>query len=116
MILNFANPDMVGHTGSLEAAIKAVEAVDQCTKEVVESLQEFGGVGIVLADHGNAEKMISEDGTPHTAHTTNDVPVAITSFDYQLNHGALCDVAPTLLELLNIEKPVLMTGTSLLKK
>lgn len=116
MILNFANPDMVGHTGSLEAAIKAVEAVDQCTKEVVESLQEFGGIGIVLADHGNAEKMISEDGTPHTAHTTNDVPVAITSFDYQLNHGALCDVAPTLLELLNIEKPVLMTGTSLIKK
>lgn len=116
MILNFANPDMVGHTGSLEATIKAVEAVDQCTKEVVESLQKNGGIAIVLADHGNAEKMISEDGNPHTAHTTNDVPVAITSHDYDLNHGALCDVAPTLLELLHIEKPVLMTGKSLIKK
>ena len=116
MILNFANPDMVGHTGSLEATIKAVEAVDQCTKEVVDALQKNGGIAIVLADHGNAEKMISEDGSAHTAHTTNDVPVAITSFDYALNHGALCDVAPTLLELLHIEKPVLMTGVSLIKK
>lgn len=116
MILNFANPDMVGHTGSLEATIKAVEAVDLCTKEVVDALQKNGGIAIVLADHGNAEKMISEDGNAHTAHTTNDVPVAVTSFDYALNHGALCDVAPTLLELLHIEKPVLMTGISLIKK
>ena len=116
MILNFANPDMVGHTGSLEATIKAVEAIDQCTKEVVETLQKNNGIAIVLADHGNAEKMISEDGSAHTAHTTNDVPVAITSLDYALNHGALCDVAPTLLELLNIEKPALMTGKSLIKK
>jgi 2,3-bisphosphoglycerate-independent phosphoglycerate mutase len=116
MILNFANPDMVGHTGSLEATIKAVEAVDQCTKEVVETLQNNGGIAIILADHGNAEKMMNEDGTPHTAHTTNDVPIAISSFEYALNHGALCDVAPTLLELLQIEKPVRMTGTSLIKK
>lgn len=116
MILNFANPDMVGHTGSLEATIKAVEAIDQCTKEVVETLQKNNGIAIVLADHGNAEKMISEDGSAHTAHTTNDVPVAITSLDYALDHGALCDVAPTLLELLNIEKPALMTGKSLIKK
>jgi 2,3-bisphosphoglycerate-independent phosphoglycerate mutase len=116
MILNFANPDMVGHTGSLEATIKAVEAIDHCTKEVVETLQKNNGIAIVLADHGNAEKMISEDGSAHTAHTTNDVPVAITSLDYALDHGALCDVAPTLLELLNIEKPALMTGKSLIKK
>lgn len=116
MILNFANPDMVGHTGSLDATIKAVEAVDACTKEVVETLQKHDGIAIVLADHGNAEKMINEDGTPHTAHTTNDVPVAITSHDYELNHGALCDVAPTLLELLNIKQPEAMTGKSLIKK
>lgn len=116
MILNFANPDMVGHTGSLEATIKAIEVVDQCTKEVVETLQNNGGIAIILADHGNAEKMMNKDGSPHTAHTTNDVPIAISSFDYALNQGALCDVAPTLLQLLQIEKPVLMTGTSLIKK
>ena len=116
MILNFANPDMVGHTGSLEATIKAVEAVDACTKAVVEALQKHQGIAIVLADHGNAEKMVNEDGSAHTAHTTNDVPVAITSHDYQLNHGALCDVAPTLLELLNIKQPDAMTGKSLLIK
>ncbi len=116
MILNFANPDMVGHTGSLDATIKAVEAVDACTKAVVETLQKHDGIAIVLADHGNAEKMINEDGTSHTAHTTNDVPVAITSHDYELNHGALCDVAPTLLELLNIKQPEAMTGKSLIKK
>jgi len=116
MILNFANPDMVGHTGSLEATIKAVEAVDACTKAVVEALQKHQGIAIVLADHGNAEKMINEDGSAHTAHTTNEVPVAITSHDYQLDHGALCDVAPTLLELLNVKQPDAMTGKSLLKK
>ena len=116
MILNFANPDMVGHTGSLEATIKAVEAVDACTKAVVEALQKHQGIAIVLADHGNAEKMVNEDGSAHTAHTTNEVPVAITSHDYQLDHGALCDVAPTLLELLNVKQPDAMTGKSLLKK
>jgi 2,3-bisphosphoglycerate-independent phosphoglycerate mutase len=115
MILNFANPDMVGHTGSLEAAIKAIEAVDQCTKEVVEVIQKVGGVAIVLADHGNAEQMIDETGQPHTAHTTNLVPVAITNPHYQLNSGALCDVAPTLLELLKLQQPASMTGKSLLK-
>lgn len=116
MILNFANPDMVGHTGSLEATIKAIEAVDACTKSVVESLQKQGGIAIVLADHGNAEQMQDEQGNPHTAHTTNLVPVAITSFDYALNSGALCDVAPTLLELLHLNKPKAMTGTSLIKR
>ena len=116
MILNFANPDMVGHTGSLEAAIKAIEAVDQCTKEVVEALDKVGGVAIVLADHGNAEQMISNTGEPHTAHTTNLVPVAITNKSLKLKHGALCDVAPTLLKLLHVEQPVAMTGQSLIEE
>lgn len=116
MILNFANPDMVGHTGSIEATVKAVETVDQCTKEVVEAIQKMGGVAIVLADHGNAEKMLDEQGNPHTAHTTNLVPVTITDKAYQLNTGALCDVAPTMLELLGVKQPQEMTGQSLIKK
>jgi 2,3-bisphosphoglycerate-independent phosphoglycerate mutase len=116
MILNFANPDMVGHTGSLEATIKACEAVDACTKEVIEALDKTGGIAIVLADHGNAEQMIDSEGNPHTAHTTNLVPVAITSHDYTISHGALCDIAPSLLELLKVDKPHSMTGQSLLKK
>lgn len=115
MILNFANPDMVGHTGSLEAAIKAIEAVDQCTKEVVEALDSVCGVAIVLADHGNAEEMISDTGEPHTAHTTNVVPVAITNKNYTIQHGALCDIAPTLLDLLHVKQPVAMTGKSLIE-
>lgn len=114
MILNFANPDMVGHTGSIEAATKAVEAVDQCTKEVVEAILSIGGVAIVLADHGNAEKMRSEDGKPHTAHTTNPVPVLITKKGIKVNTGSLCDVAPTLLELLGLKQPKEMTGHSLI--
>jgi 2,3-bisphosphoglycerate-independent phosphoglycerate mutase len=116
MILNFANPDMVGHTGSIEATTKAVETVDQCTKEVVEAILSIGGVAIVLADHGNAEKMRDEFGQPHTAHTTNLVPVVITKHDVKLGTGALCDVAPTLLDLLGIDKPREMTGKSLIIK
>ena len=116
MILNFANPDMVGHTGSIEAATKAVEAVDKCVKAVVEAILEIGGVAIVLADHGNAEKMRDENGEPHTAHTTNLVPVIITKKGIKVNKGALCDVAPTMLELLNLKQPVEMTGKSLIIK
>ncbi len=116
MILNFANPDMVGHTGSIEATTKAVETVDQCTKEVVEAILSIGGVAIVLADHGNAEKMRSADGQPHTAHTTNLVPVLITKKDIKLGTGSLCDVAPTLLELLGLKQPKEMTGHSLIIK
>jgi 2,3-bisphosphoglycerate-independent phosphoglycerate mutase len=116
MILNFANPDMVGHTGSIEATTKAVETVDQCTKEVVEAILSIGGVAIVLADHGNAEKMRDEFGQPHTAHTTNLVPVVITKHDVKLGTGALCDVAPTLLDLLGLDKPREMTGKSLIIK
>ena len=116
MILNFANPDMVGHTGSIEATTKAVETVDKCTKEVVEAILSIGGVAIVLADHGNAEKMRDELGNPHTAHTTNLVPVVITKKDVKLGTGSLCDVAPTLLDLLGIKQPKEMTGQSLIIK
>ncbi|MDY0294215.1 MAG: 2,3-bisphosphoglycerate-independent phosphoglycerate mutase [Acholeplasmataceae bacterium] len=116
MILNFANPDMVGHTGSIEAATKAVETVDQCTKDVVEAILSIGGVAIVLADHGNAEKMRDDQGQPHTAHTTNLVPVVITKKGINVNTGALCDVAPTMLDLLGVEQPKEMTGKSLIIK
>lgn len=113
MVLNFANPDMVGHTGSIEATTIAVETVDQCTKDVVEAILSIGGVAIVLADHGNAEKMRDESGQPHTAHTTNLVPVVITKKDISVNTGALCDVAPTMLDLLGVKQPKEMTGKSL---
>ncbi|MEF3693025.1 MAG: 2,3-bisphosphoglycerate-independent phosphoglycerate mutase [Acholeplasmataceae bacterium] len=116
MILNFANPDMVGHTGSIEAATKAVETVDQCTKDVVEAILSIGGIAIVLADHGNAEKMRDEFGNPHTAHTTNLVPVIITQKGIKVNTGSLCDVAPTLLDILGIMQPKEMTGKSLIIK
>jgi len=116
MILNFANPDMVGHTGSIEATTKAVEVVDECTKDVVEAILAAGGVAIVLADHGNAEQMLSEDGKPHTAHTTNLVPIIVTDKNLEVNTGSLGDVAPTMLDLLGVEQPVEMTGKSLIKR
>ncbi len=116
MILNFANPDMVGHTGSIEAAKIAVETVDQCTKDVVEAILSIGGVAIVLADHGNAEKMRDELGNPHTAHTTNLVPIAITKKGIEVNTGSLCDIAPTMLDLLGVKQPKEMTGHSLIVK
>ena len=116
MILNFANPDMVGHTGSIEATTKAVETVDQCTKDVVEAILSIGGVAIVLADHGNAEKMRDNEGNAHTAHTTNLVPIVITKKDITLGTGALCDVAPTMLDLLGVKQPKEMTGKSLILK
>jgi len=116
MILNYANPDMVGHTGSIEATTKAVETVDACTKDVVEAILSIGGVAIVLADHGNAEKMRDEFGQPHTAHTTNLVPVVITKKGIKVNTGSLCDVAPTMLDLLGVKQPKEMTGKSLVIK
>lgn len=118
MILNFANPDMVGHTGSIPATTKAVEVTLECTKRVVDVItNELDGVAIVLADHGNAEQMRDELGNPHTAHTTNLVPVFITKKGIKVRDGgALCDVAPTLLDLLGIKKPAAMTGTSLIEK
>ncbi len=115
MILNFANPDMVGHTGSIPAATKAVETVDTCTKDVVDAILSIGGVAIILADHGNAEKMRDEFGQPHTAHTTNPVPIIITDKNIKVvDGGSLCDIAPSLLDILGVEQPKEMTGHSLI--
>lgn len=119
IILNFANCDMVGHTGVFEAARKAVETVDQCVGRVVDSVLQTGGVAMVTADHGNSEKMLDDDGGPHTAHTTFPVPfiLADDNFSGRLRHGGiLADVAPTMLEYLKIPKPVEMTGESLIVK
>lgn len=116
VILNFANPDMVGHSGNLEATIKAVEAVDECLGKVVDEIISLGGRAIITADHGNADVMITEDGKPMTAHTTNPVPVIVTDDKVEIrSNGILADLAPTLLDLLKIDKPEAMTGESLLK-
>lgn len=117
VILNYANPDMVGHTGVLPAAIKAMEAVDECVGKIVEKVLGLGGSVCITADHGNLEKMAEADGTPHTAHTTNIVPfVLVSKEEHKLHSGILADIAPTMLELLNIEKPAVMTGSSLIEK
>ena len=113
-IINFANPDMVGHTGVIEAAVKAVETVDQCLGEVVEAVRESGGVCIVTADHGNADHMLEPDGSPNTAHSMNPVPLVITGEVGELREGGtLADAAPTALALLGEEQPNAMTGTPL---
>ena len=120
IIINFANPDMVGHTGVLEAAIKAIEAVDECVGRAVEAIKEVDGVMFVCADHGNAEQLIDpETGEPHTAHTTNPVPFILVNYDkdYTLREGGcLADIVPTLLECMGLEQPKEMTGKSLLIK
>ena len=116
IILNYANCDMVGHTGVVEAAIKAVETVDTCVGRCIEALEEVGGVALITADHGNAEKLLNEDGSAFTAHTTNLVPVLVTDENIKLRDGILSDVAPTLLDLLGVEKPVEMTSESLIVK
>jgi 2,3-bisphosphoglycerate-independent phosphoglycerate mutase len=107
---------MVGHTGVFEAAIKACETVDRCTKDVVETGLENGYSSIIIADHGNSDYMINEDGTPNTAHTTNPVPCILVdkSFNGKIKNGRLADVAPTILQLMDIPKPSLMTGESLI--
>jgi 2,3-bisphosphoglycerate-independent phosphoglycerate mutase len=117
VILNFANPDMVGHTGVVEAAIKAVETIDQGVRAVVEETLRLGGRVLVTADHGNCEYMRNPDGSPHTAHTTNLVDVVYVAADadkVKLRDGILADVAPTLLDMMGIAKPAEMTGSSLL--
>lgn len=117
IILNFANCDMVGHTGVFTAAVKAVETVDACVGEVIDATDEMGGVTIVTADHGNAEEMVDADGiTPQTAHSSNPVPFILVGADVELRHGKLADIAPTILELMGIEKPPQMTGESLIIK
>ena len=117
IILNFANPDMVGHSGMLEPTIKAIEAVDENLGKVVDRILAHDGYAIIFADHGNADTMITPEGTPHTAHTTVPVPVIVTKKDVTLRtDGKLADVAPTMLDLLNVEKPAEMTGESLIIK
>ena len=118
IILNYANPDMVGHTGSLEAAIKAIEKIDGCVQRVVDAVKEQNGVLLITADHGNAEQMIEEaTGEPHTAHTTNPVPLILVGKDnVRLKEGRLADLAPTMLEIMGLEKPQEMTGESLIEK
>jgi 2,3-bisphosphoglycerate-independent phosphoglycerate mutase len=113
--LNFANGDMVGHTGIMAAAIKACEAVDACVKEVVEAALENNYTTIIIADHGNCETMINPDGSPNTAHTTNPVPIILVDKDHlPVRDGVLGDLAPTILELMGVVKPAVMTGHSLL--
>jgi len=120
IVTNFANPDMVGHTGILEAAIKAAEVVDECVGKVLEKVKSMGGAAIVTADHGNFEKMSDGPDKPHTAHTVGDVPLVV--FDERFKQcklrdgGTLADVGPTLLEMMGLPKPVEMTGRSLLQQ
>lgn len=116
IILNFANCDMVGHTGIFEAAQKAVETVDTCVGRVLDAMSELGGISLVTADHGNADKMAESDGSPFTAHTTNPVPLILVGAGAELNQGRLCDIAPTMLDLMGLSKPAEMTGVSLIKK
>ncbi|WP_089371986.1 2,3-bisphosphoglycerate-independent phosphoglycerate mutase [Dokdonia pacifica] len=112
--LNFANPDMVGHTGVMEAAIKACETVDSCTKAIVNQAQEKDYTVIIIADHGNAETMINPDGTPNTAHTTNPVPIILVDKDIKtIKNGILADVAPTVLKLIGVAQPEVMDRASL---
>ncbi len=120
IILNFANPDMVGHTGNLEAAIKAVECVDRCCAKVSDALTAVGGHMLITADHGNCEQMLAADGGAHTAHTSNPVPLIYLSTDTpagtSIDNGILADVAPTLLHMLGLQQPAAMTGHNLLHR
>ena len=115
IILNFANCDMVGHTGVYEAARLAVETVDECVNRVVEATSRMGGISLITADHGNADRMLEDDGvTPYTAHTTNPVPFYIVGADVKLRDGKLADIAPTMLDLMGLEKPAEMDGETLI--
>jgi len=114
-LVNFANPDMVGHTGVIPAAVEAVQTTDRCLARVVETVTARGGVCLVTADHGNAEVMLNPDGSPNTAHTTNPVPFIATRPGLRLRaSGRLADVAPTVLDMLGVAKPDVMSGRSLL--
>ncbi|MBN3524528.1 2,3-bisphosphoglycerate-independent phosphoglycerate mutase [Paenibacillus apiarius] len=117
IILNFANPDMVGHSGKLEPTIKAVETTDECMSKVVEAVLAQGGVCLITADHGNADMVFDEEGRPFTAHTTNPVPFIVTDKNVTLREGGiLADIAPTILDLMQLPKPVEMTGESMISK
>jgi 2,3-bisphosphoglycerate-independent phosphoglycerate mutase len=113
--VNFANPDMVGHTGVFDAIVQAVEVTDSCLGEVLQSGRDVGYSFVVIADHGNADLARNPNGTPHTAHTTNPVPVVVEGPGVNdLRDGKLADIAPTVLDLLDLKKPEEMTGSSLL--
>ena len=114
VILNFANCDMVGHTGVFDAAVKAVETVDECVGKVVSAVTEMGGIALITADHGNAEQMMDEEGNPFTAHSTNVVPLCIVGADVHLRDGRLADIAPTMLDLMGLNKPEEMDGKTLI--
>ncbi|MED5101145.1 2,3-bisphosphoglycerate-independent phosphoglycerate mutase [Niallia circulans] len=117
IILNFANPDMVGHSGMLEPTIKAIETVDECLGKIITLIEQKGGKAIITADHGNSDEVVTLEGKPMTAHTTNPVPVIVTDKNAELRtDGILGDLAPTMLDLLGVEKPAEMTGTSIIKK
>ena len=120
IILNYANCDMVGHTGVLEAAVKAVKTVEDCVGKITEAVLKKGGSCLITADHGNADKMIAEDGSPFTAHTTNRVPFILVNEDFKnvtlRDGGILADIAPTLLEVMGETAPAEMTGKSLIVK
>ena len=116
VILNFANCDMVGHTGFFDAAVKAVQTVDTCVGRVEDSVRKMGGVMLLTADHGNADRMVDTDGSPFTAHTTNPVPFAVIGKDVKLRTGGkLCDISPTIIKLLGLEQPKEMTGKSIIE-
>ncbi|MDE6900049.1 MAG: 2,3-bisphosphoglycerate-independent phosphoglycerate mutase, partial [Oscillospiraceae bacterium] len=115
IILNFANCDMVGHTGVYEAAVKAVETVDACVGRVVEATRAMGGIAMITADHGNAEEMRKHDGSPMTAHTTNLVPFILVGADAKLHPGRLADIAPTILDIMGLACPPEMDGKSLIE-
>ena len=116
IILNFANPDMVGHTGNMSATIKAVEALDKKLKQIYDESVKLGFTLLVTADHGNAELMIDDDGNIITSHTTNKVPFIVCRNGVRLKEGRLSDIAPTMLELIGLSKPKEMTGNSLIIK
>ena len=115
IIVNFANCDMVGHTGIIPAAIKAVETVDACVGSLAQAVKEMGGVLFVTADHGNADKMLDENGEPFTAHTTNPVPFIVVNYPCKVREGGrLSDIAPTMLKVMGLEQPAEMTGKSII--
>ena len=119
VILNFANCDMVGHTAVIPAAVKAVGTVDECVKKVLDKILSMGGSALLTADHGNADKLLGDDGSPFTAHTTNPVPVVLVSEKYKKvelrKDGILADLAPTLLTVMGLPVPTEMTGKCLIK-
>lgn len=118
IILNYANPDMVGHTGNLEASIKAIETIDNCVERVIEEINKVNGICLITADHGNSEQMIDyKTGEPHTAHTTNPVPLILVGMEgVTLKTGKLADLAPTMLDIMGLKKPDEMTGESIIVK